>query len=153
MTERAIDTNLLVALIDEKDKWHPTAVKLKDAMLSSSASLVYCDCVINEAIGVIGRRTEEQKRQNQFSKLQSGLTLSVTEESITWISYHVERLFPHIMNQCLSTEGRLNFNDALIGLFCQETGIQFIASFDQDFDQMVWLKRIASAEQFQSLVN
>lgn len=57
-----IDANVIVALVDAHDKWHHSAIVLRDALLNAGAQLVYFDCVINEAIGVIGRRTEEQKR-------------------------------------------------------------------------------------------
>ena len=38
------------------------------------------------------------------------------------------------------------FRDALIALACRERGISAIASFDADFDQVPWLKRIAQPE-------
>jgi hypothetical protein len=44
----------------------------------------------------------------------------------------------------------LNFHDALIALYCEEAQIRFIASFDQDFDQVAGLKRIANVEDLQS---
>jgi predicted nucleic acid-binding protein len=37
----------------------------------------------------------------------------------------------------------LNFNDALIALACRERSIPAIASFDPDFDQVSWLRRLA----------
>ncbi len=42
--------------------------------------------------------------------------------------------------------GALNFNDALIALACRERGIPSIASFDADFDQVPWLRRLARPE-------
>jgi predicted nucleic acid-binding protein len=39
-------------------------------------------------------------------------------------------------------QGELNFHDALIALVCQELGIGYIASFDQDFDRIPWLVRL-----------
>jgi len=50
----AIDTNVIVALVDAHDKWHHSAVALRDALLDAGAQLVFFDCVINEAISVIG---------------------------------------------------------------------------------------------------
>ena len=61
----AIDTNIVVALVDAHDKWHHRAIALRDALVEVGAELVYFDCVVNETIGVIGRRTEEQKRSDQ----------------------------------------------------------------------------------------
>lgn len=45
-----IDTNVLVAFIDDKDKWHPTAVSIRDALEYFGARVVFMDCVINQAI-------------------------------------------------------------------------------------------------------
>jgi len=40
----------------------------------------------------------------------------------------------------------LNFNDALIALACRERDIKAIASFDGDFDQVDWLRRLSTPE-------
>ncbi len=45
------------------------------------------------------------------------------------------------------TGGELNFNDTLIALACGERGIDYLASFDADFDRVAWLKRIARPDQ------
>lgn len=44
------------------------------------------------------------------------------------------------------TNGVLNFHDALIALACREREIPLIASFDPDFDQIIWLHRLASPD-------
>jgi len=49
----SIDANVLVALVDARDKWHARATALSDALLATGAHLIYFDCAINEAIGVI----------------------------------------------------------------------------------------------------
>jgi predicted nucleic acid-binding protein len=36
----------------------------------------------------------------------------------------------------------MNFNDALIALACRERSIPAIASFDADFDDIAWFKRL-----------
>jgi predicted nucleic acid-binding protein len=119
-TTAVVDTNVLVALVDRHDKWHPHAIALRDALLNANARLVYFDCVINEAIGVIGRRTEEQRRFEQFEDLLDGLTTLVSEDNITWISVATQRLFREVVGLCRSHQGRLNFHDSLMALACQE---------------------------------
>ena len=42
------------------------------------------------------------------------------------------------------SKGKLNFNDALIAIACRERRTPLLASFDADFDQVAWLKRVAS---------
>ena len=152
LTTVCIDTNVVVALADTHDKWHTRSVALRDALLAAQAPLVYFDCVMNEAIGVIGRRAEEQNRSDQFSRLLAGLLTIVPESGITWIAASAQRLFPLIVEQCRQHQGRLNFHDALMALACQELGVSAIVSFDGDFDHVAWLRRISDASQVQGLI-
>lgn len=53
---------------------------------------------------------------------------------------------PELYNEILSLidehKGRLNFHDALIALTSKEMVIEDILSFDGDFDEIAWLKRV-----------
>ena len=138
-----IDSNVLVALIDARDNWHPKAKELLKILEVHHVNFVYVDCVLNETISVLGRRSEEQKRSEQFGDLLSTLLRQVPVENITWISSEVQRLYLHIIEQVKQSTGTLNFHDALIALFAQEAEIPVIISFDRDFDQVSWLTRIA----------
>ncbi len=146
-----IDANVLVALTDAHDKWHPVAVTLRDALLAVNAPLVYFDCVVNEAIGVIGRRAEEQKRSGQFGSLLDELASLAPAAQITWISVAGQRLYEQVLRLCRDHGGRLNFNDALIALVCQELDLGWILSFDGDFDEIEWLSRVADLPGVQRL--
>jgi predicted nucleic acid-binding protein len=151
-TSVILDANILVAVSDERDKWHVTAVALRNALVNQDAQLVFFDCVVNEAIAVIGRRTEEQNRSDQFGRYLDILLAQVPERNITWISGEAQRLFQSIIGLCRSTRGTLNFHDALIALACRELGIPLVASFDQDWEKVSWLKRIGTTEQAKSLL-
>lgn len=146
-----VDTNVLVALIDERDKWHIAAVALCDSLLDAGVQIIYFDCVVNEAIGVIARRTEEQKRADQFTRLLDGLAALVPAEQITWISAAGQRLFRPVLLLCREHLGRLNFHDALMAVVAQELDLRFIASFDLDFESIAWLTRLAAPEHVQIL--
>jgi predicted nucleic acid-binding protein len=65
---------------------------------------------------------------------------------LTWILPDVPRLFREVLEVVSSSSGALNFNDALIALACRERGIEAIASFDEDFDKVGWLYRLAKME-------
>jgi predicted nucleic acid-binding protein len=58
-----IDTNVLVALVDARDTWHASAQAVREALKTTAVSVVYCDAVLNEAISVLGRRAQEQRRR------------------------------------------------------------------------------------------
>jgi predicted nucleic acid-binding protein len=62
MTKAILDSNFLVALIDEKDKWRKSAISIQKALKKKKARLVYLDCAVNETICVIARRFEEKGR-------------------------------------------------------------------------------------------
>lgn len=44
MLKVAIDTNYLVALVDEQDAWHSKACKIRDALKKAKAEYIYLDC-------------------------------------------------------------------------------------------------------------
>lgn len=74
-----IDANVLVALVDTKDKWHHQSVELRDALVANEAQLIYFDCVVSETVSVLGRRAEEQRRSEQFDHLLDQLSAVVPE--------------------------------------------------------------------------
>ena len=55
----ALDTSILVGLVDSRDIWHPVAVTLRDALKGAQAQMVYFDCVISETINVLARRGKD----------------------------------------------------------------------------------------------
>ena len=67
-------------------------------------------------------------------------------DDILWILPDVPILYPEIIRLVQSSNGELNFNDALIALSCHNRNIPFIASFDPDFDKLEWLKRIVQPD-------
>jgi predicted nucleic acid-binding protein len=141
----AIDANVLVGLLDERDKWHGTAIDLRDALDKADAELVYLDCVLNEVISVLARRTHEQRRPEQLDALLDQLATLVPVRDITWISGEIKRLYDQVVELVRDSAGALNFHDALIALMCREWAIAVLVSFDQDFDQVGWLTRAGSA--------
>lgn len=138
----AIDTNVLVALVDSRDKWHASAQALREVLKATAADLVYFDPVLNEAISVLARRAHEQGRSHQFPSLLDSVMHQVPTEVITWLSAETQRLYDQVIALVRNTSGDLNFHDALIALGCRELGVKIIASFDQDFDQVAWLTRV-----------
>jgi predicted nucleic acid-binding protein len=54
MIRIGIDTSVLVALLDPKDKWHTLALDIKQSLQKQEASLAIFDCVVAETI-ITGR--------------------------------------------------------------------------------------------------
>jgi predicted nucleic acid-binding protein len=139
--QAVIDSSVLVALIDENDKWHSQANGLLAGIRENRFDLVYFDCVLNETISVMARRSEEQKRSAQFPALLNELMEQVPEDQVTWLSRKIEHWYRDIIGLVQQSAGKLNFHDALIALGCKEIGANVIISFDRDFDDVQWLQR------------
>lgn len=145
MTNKVVlDTSVLVALVDTRDKWHNASITLKTALKTSEAGVIYLDPVINETISVLARRLQEQRRPEQFASLLDRIEDLAPKERITWVSVMTPRLYPEIIALVREHAGILNFHDALIALACRELGIDTIASFDGGFDRLTWLRRLSN---------
>jgi len=142
MINAIIDSNFVIALVDEKDKWRKQALSLQNALEKEKAKLIYLDCIINETISVVGRRLEEKDRSDEFKTVLEKIEEIVPPENINWIYPEVRRLYGEILNLVKVHKGRLNFHDALIILAAKELKTAFIISFDEDFDQVEGIKRI-----------
>jgi len=107
---------------------------------------LYFDCVAAEAVSAAARRLHEKGRSADVADLLDRLKTQVPIETITWILPDAPRLYPKVLDLIRFSAGALNFNDALIALACQEREIPALASFDPDFDQITWLRRLARPE-------
>ena len=142
----AVDSSVLVGLINPRDLWRGRSLALRDALLTAGADLLYFDCVVTESISAAARRLHEKGRLAEVEALLDRLDTQVPDDTITWILPDVPHLYPEVLDLIRSSSGALNFNDALIALACRERNIPAIASFDADFDQVTWLRRLARPE-------
>jgi len=139
----AIDTSVLVGLLDPKDVWHSQALALLAALQSAGFTGIYFDCVVAETISTATRRLREKKRIAETDALLDQIITNFPTDSLTWVAFDMPDLYSEIVSLVRSSKGELNFNDALIALACRDREISFIASFDRDFDQVSWLQRLA----------
>lgn len=144
--EIVVDSSVLVAMLVPNDVWHERTVELWAAIEANGHKVIVLDCVAAESISVAVRRLREKGLVADVQLLLDGLDAYIPYDKITWILSTVSGLYPQVLDLIRSSCGELNFNDALIALACRERGIPAIASFDADFDQVPWLKRIAQPE-------
>jgi predicted nucleic acid-binding protein len=140
----AVDSSVLVGLINPADIWREQAVALRKSLLHTGSDLLYFDCVVAEAVSGATRRLYEKQRKTEIDRLFERLATLVEADRITWILPDVPRLYPDIISLMRSSGGELNFHDALIALACRDREIPAIASFDADFDQVSWLRRLST---------
>lgn len=143
MIQIGIDTSVLVGLLDPKDVWHGPAMALQQAFKRHGAHVAVFDCVLAEAISTMARRIREQRRSADLDQLLGQIASDYRQEDILWVSPDIPALYAEIIGLVRSSRGELNFNDALIALSCRYRSIPFLTSFDRDFDQVRWLKRVA----------
>ena len=143
----ALDASVLVALLNPNDVWHDRALALQEAVMHAKATVVYFDCAVAESISAVARRLHEKGRSVEVERLLEQLETQVPRDLITWILPDVPRLYGEAIGLVRSSQGELNFNDALISLACRERHIEAIASFDPDFDKVTWLKRVTGSGQ------
>jgi len=139
----AIDTSILVGLINPQDIWHDSAQQLNRVLQEEDMAVIFFDCVLAEAASVIARRLHEKKRFTTVNTFLQQLHEQYPAESLTWIFPNVRSYYVDILPLMRSSNGALNFNDALIALACRERNISTIASFDADFDTIPWLTRLS----------
>jgi predicted nucleic acid-binding protein len=143
MARIIVDTSVLVGALDGRDHWNPQAKALLDRLSASRDEIIYLDCVLGECVSVLCRRMRQQGRGDQIPRMLDQIGTHIPVDNIVWTSPEWPRLYPAVLALVRQTFGVLNFNDALIALLCQESGIAVIASFDQGFDALPWLTRIS----------
>ena len=141
-----IDTNVLVGLLNSNDHWHKHSVQFRNALLAANVQLIYLDCVIAEVTSTTVRRLFEKGKEEDVEQFFDKLDVQIPHAGITWVLVEVQGLYTDILDMIRMSKGELNFHDALIALVCRKYQIPLIASYDQDFDQIPWLKRIAKPE-------
>jgi predicted nucleic acid-binding protein len=142
----AVDTSVLVALFVPDDIWRPQAAALVNDLRLNNASIIYFDCVIAEALSTAVRRLHERRQAERIPSVLQRFRHELPIAGITWVLPDSERLYEPILALVEQTNGLLNFYDALIALACREREIPMIASFDPDFDQISWLRRLAAPD-------
>ena len=73
MSKIILDTNVLVALLDSKDVYHQSAVRLMGRLEDERQQFVLMDCILVELYSVIARRSKKRDMIfPKFSRKSSG---------------------------------------------------------------------------------
>jgi len=145
------DASFLVGFIDENDKWHKKASSLHRCMRERRFGVITFDCVANEVISVLARRCEERGELTKFEEILKKFKRVVPKDKLSWIYPKVVDCYDDVLDLMASSDGRLNFHDALIALMAKEMRIGYIVSFDRDFDEVKWLTRVGKVGDLKSI--
>lgn len=139
----ALDTSFIIGLTDNQDVWYAQAQQLRPMLDTADVQIHVFDCVLAEVVSALARRFHERRRTGQLSDRLTQLTAQFPTSALVWVYPDLPKLYDDVIALVDQTGGELNFNDALIALACQQRGIGLLASFDGDFDNLPWLKRIS----------
>lgn len=141
-----VDTSFLVAQLDERDVHHQTAKALHELFRKREVAYIYLDCVLNEAVTVLARRALERKVD--LKPVIKRLRKEIPTEMLDWTGPELPRLWERALDTLEMYKGGLSFNDCLLVLVSQEGSIEWIASFDHNFDQVSGVKRVGTIASF-----
>jgi len=137
-----VDTSFLVALVDARDSLHQRAEEIEKEL--ASFKLIFTDVVYGETLSVLSRRIKERRkdisdRKEFFQKIVKKID-EIIGKDLLYLMPIIKEKFFEIKKICLDSGGELNFNDAFLVVGAKEYGIEWIVSFDSDFDK--FLKRL-----------
>jgi len=154
MSDIIVDTNFLLGLLDEKDKWHQRSVKLYQNLKVAQVEMIIFDCVANELISVIGKRFEESGREEGFKEfVKEKLMPLISRDKIVSLYKWVNEWYDEIIKIVIGSSGKFNFHDALIQVGAKEMNLEYIISFDEDFDKATGLMRIKEKKNIEKFIS
>ena len=107
--------------------------------------MIFTDAVYGETLSVLSRRIKERRkdisdRKEFFQKIVKKID-EIIGKDLLYLMPIIKEKFFEIKKICLDSGGELNFNDAFLVVGAKEYGIEWIVSFDSDFDK--FLKRLS----------
>lgn len=111
-----------MALAREEDRWHATAVKLRERLARARSKATHA-LALGEAVAVIGSAAGGKAAQRVYSAIHDTMEVRLpTHDDLD-----------HAMAFVLRFDGKLSLSDALFLHYMQ--GNDVIVSFDADFDR------------------
>jgi predicted nucleic acid-binding protein len=116
-----IDTNIIVALLDDKDSHYKNAVRILEELGEERVYILNVN--LAEVYSVIARRCRERRYncKDALGKLRE-LEANI---NVIWIEdlkgTHVE-----IVDKVIESEGKLNYNDAVLLKYVRDKGVKLI---------------------------
>lgn len=140
MIKLVVDTNIIVAIIDNKDVHHKKALTMATEIENNNNPVVLMDCIINEVYSVIARRSN----QHGYSFKDAAIKMNAIINTFELVKAYpmVKNLHDNIVKMMIKYDGKLNYHDCLISLVMKEKGLTGILTLDKGFQDVPWIKVI-----------
>lgn len=139
MKQYFLDSNVLIALMDERDALHGQAVRVMAELENSAAEFFFSDVVINETLSVLAKRCEAKKNEAAFQILAEEFRKQISNRPILCLYGLLPSHYHQIIDSMIASRGLFNFHDCLIILFLKEIKEICLVTFDQDFHRLTSL--------------
>lgn len=133
MKQYFIDSNVLIALMDERDVLHKQALHVMTQLENDDVEFFFSDVVINETLSVLAKRCEAKKNEAAFQTLAEEFRKQISNRPILCLYGLLPSHYHNVIDQMIESRGLFNFHDCLIILFLKETKEIGLVTFDQDF--------------------
>ena len=125
---------------------HQTAKDIHELFRKREVAYIFGLCDERNRDGAGARRALERKADPR--PIIRRLRKEIPTEMLDWTGPELPRLWERTLDTLETYKGRLSFNDCLLVIVSQEGGIEWLASFDQSFDQVSGIKRIGTTAAF-----
>ena len=138
MAVTVVDTGVLIGLVDTDDDHHDTAVEIVRGMdhgeLPTGQITNY---VVLETLNWIHSRKRHEKAVETYERLNQSAGFEVLHAA--------QKDFSNALD-LFETYDRLSFGDATIAAYMQRADIEYLYSFDDDFDALAGITRLETPD-------
>ena len=116
-----IDTNIVVALLDNKDTHYKNAVRILEELGEERVYILNVN--LAEVYSVIARRCRERRYncKDALGKLRE-LEANI---NVIWIE-DLREIHEEIVDKVIESEGKINYNDAVLLRYVRDKGVKLI---------------------------
>ena len=138
MAVAVVDTGVLIGMADADDEYHDTAMEIVHEMDHGDlpTGRVTNDIVL-ETLNWIHNRKRHEKAVETYERLNQSAGFEVLHAA--------QKDFPSAVDLFQTYDG-LSFGDATIAAYMQREGIEYLYSFDGDFDTLDGITRLETAD-------
>ena len=137
MAVAVVDTGVLIGMADVDDEQHDVALEIVREMdhgnLPTGRVTNY---IVLETLNWIHERKRHQKAVETYKRLNQSAGFEVLHAA--------QKDFTSALSLFQTDEG-LSFGDATIAAYMQREGIEYLYSFDEDFDTVAGITRLETA--------